>query len=62
MVRAGGAWKMYSPFKYQRKGITMCGDPTGKDDHTSKGQYANPKSMPFAATYKPGSTANFECM
>jgi hypothetical protein len=60
-VRAGGPWKMYSPFEYKRGGITMCGDPVGKNDHTSKGQYANPPSMPFAATYKPGSIANFEC-
>jgi hypothetical protein len=60
-VRKGGPWKMYAPFEYSRRGITMCGDPVGKDDHTSKGQYANPASMPFAATYAPGSVANFEC-
>jgi Lytic polysaccharide mono-oxygenase, cellulose-degrading len=60
-VRKGGPWKMYAPFEYARGGITMCGDPVGKNDHTSKGQYANPASMPFAATYKPGSVANFEC-
>jgi hypothetical protein len=60
-VRKGGPWKMYAPFEYSRGGITMCGDPVGKNDHTNKGQYANPASMPFAATYKPGSIANFEC-
>jgi hypothetical protein len=55
------SWKMYDPFSYRRPGLTMCGDPVGKNDHTSKGQYANPPSMPFAATYAPGSVVNFEC-
>jgi hypothetical protein len=60
-VKAGGPWKPYKPLEYKRGGITMCGDPVGKNDHTSKGQYANPSSTPFAATYAPGSIANFEC-
>jgi hypothetical protein len=61
MVSAGGPWKMYSPFQYKRAGLTMCGDPVGKNEHTSKGIFANPPSMPFAATYAAGSVANFEC-
>lgn len=60
-VAKGGPWKIYSPFEYARKGITMCGDPVGNDDHMRSGKFANPPSMKFAATYKPGSIANFEC-
>jgi hypothetical protein len=61
-VKAGGPWKPYKPFEYKRRGITMCGDPVGNSDHSSKGKFANPSSTLFAASYAPGGVANFECM
>jgi hypothetical protein len=60
-VKAGGPWKPYKPFEYKRRGITICGDPVGNRDHSSKGKFANPSSTLFAATYAPGGVANFEC-
>jgi Lytic polysaccharide mono-oxygenase, cellulose-degrading len=59
-VAKGGPWKIFAPFDYARGGITLCGDPVGTDDHTRKGKFANPASMPYVATYAPGSIANFE--
>lgn len=56
----GGAWKVFAPFEYQRKGITLYGDRVGNDEHTKAGKYANTPNVPYAATYKPGSVANFE--
>lgn len=46
-VRKGGPWKMFSPFDYERKGITMCGDAVGNNDHMRSGSFANPPSMPY---------------
>lgn len=58
-VMKGGPWNTFAPFDYTRGGITMCGDPVGNDDHMRSGMFANPPSTPFAATYAPGSVANF---
>jgi Lytic polysaccharide mono-oxygenase, cellulose-degrading len=42
-----------------RPGFGMCGDEVGKSDFMKSGKYANPPSMPYSATYKPGQVANF---
>lgn len=60
-VSSAGPWTPYEPMKgNMRGGFGICGDPVGNEDHMKTGQYANPKSMPFAAKYEAGGVANFE--
>lgn len=67
-LNAGGTGAVskspYTPYApmdgNKRDSFGICGDKKGNDDHMKTGKYANPKSKPFAATYKSGSVANFE--
>lgn len=57
----GGKFEMFEPLKGKfRKGLSFCGDKPGSNDHSPKGKYGAPASLPFVASYKAGGVANFQ--
>lgn len=52
---------MFEPLNGKfRKGVSLCGDKPGSNDHSAAGKYGAPEVLPFVASYTAGGVANFQ--